>query len=110
MSLNDFSLSGYEVFLATISVYLLAFIQAGASVFNQIESWSVVKSTFVHLGVLYIAYILCYLVNIWIPFHWIAIAIFTGIFVIAYFVIWFVVYIVVRNVSKKLNMVIEKNH
>jgi hypothetical protein len=39
LTLEDFSLSGQEVFFAIISTYLLAFLQAGASIFNQIESW-----------------------------------------------------------------------
>ncbi len=36
-------LSGEEVLLGVISTYVLAFVQAGASVFNQIESWPIAK-------------------------------------------------------------------
>ena len=101
-TLEEFSLTGSEVFLAIISTYILAFIQAGASIFNQIEGWGVAKSLFFHLTSIYIAYIACYLVNSWIPFNWVFIGIFTGIFVITYFVIWLVVMIVTRKQAKKM--------
>lgn len=102
-TLKDFSLSGMEVFTAVISTYLLAFIHAGASVFNQIEHWSVGKSLFCHLGSLYIAYVLCYVINDWIPFDPVVILIFTAIFVGAYFVIWLTVMLCIKAVERKLN-------
>ena len=43
-TIADFSINGVNVFLGIISTYMLAFIQAGATVFNQIESWSILKS------------------------------------------------------------------
>ena len=102
-TLPDFSLSGTQVLVAILSVYLLAFLQAGASVFNQIESFSVPKSLFCHLSVLYVAYVLCYLVNSWIPFDFKVILIFTGIFIISYFAVWTIVVISIKIATKKLN-------
>ena len=102
-SIENFALTGGEIFLAIVSVYLLAFIQAGASVFNQIERWSVAKSSIIHLSVIYVAYILCYLVNTWIPFELVAVLIFTGIFVASYFIVWITVFLVMRKTSKALN-------
>ena len=102
-SIADFSLSGKEAFLGIVSTYLLAFIQAGASIFNQIEKWSVGKSLLVHLSVLYVAYIGLYLLNTWIPFEWVAILIFTGVFVAVYLIVWLTVFLIVRNTSKRLN-------
>ena len=102
-SLPDFSLSGTEVFFAIISTYLLAFVQAGASVFNQIEEWSLPRSLLCHFGMLYVAYVLCYLVNRWIPFSFIVILVFTAIFTVAYFAVWLTVYLVVKNLGKKMN-------
>ena len=102
-TVTDFVLSGGEVFLATFSIYLLAFVQAGASIFNQIESWSIGKSMLVHLSVLYCAYMLCYLVNTWIPFELVAVLIFTAIFVLVYGAVWLTVFLIVRSTSKKLN-------
>ena len=58
-SINDFSLNGEQMCLAIISTYILAFLQAGATVFNQIESWPVTKSLLYHFLTLYLAYTLC---------------------------------------------------
>jgi hypothetical protein len=98
-----FSLSGTQVLLAVVSTYLLAFVQAGASVFNQIEHWSLPKSLFCHFGLLYIAYVLCYLANTWIPFEPTVLLVFTGIFVVVYVVVWLTVFFSVKAASKRLN-------
>ncbi|MBR5272276.1 MAG: DUF3021 domain-containing protein [Clostridia bacterium] len=102
-TVRGFTLTGGETFVAIVSIYLLAFLQAGATVFNQIESWPVPKSLLCHFGVLYVAYVTCYLVNTWIPFNWSVILIFTAIFVLTFFVIWFIVYAIVKSTEKKLN-------
>lgn len=103
LTLEDFSLGGAEVLMAIVSTYLLAFLQAGASVFNQIEEWSVAKSVLCHFATVYVAYSLCYVLNSWIPFEPMVLVIFTAIFVLAYAVIWLTVYLCVRATSKKLN-------
>ncbi len=102
-TIEDFSLNGTQVLIAIISVYILAFVQAGASVFNQIESFSIPKSLFCHLSLLYIAYVSCYLVNNWIPFNPNVLLIFTVIFLVVYFTVWIIVYASVKTASKKLN-------
>lgn len=102
-------LNGTEILLGVISVYLLAFIHAGASVFNQIEEWGLNKSIACHFGTLYVAYSFCYLVNTWIPFDIKIFGIFTAVFIAIYFVVWIIVYLSVRNCSKKLNTKIN-NH
>lgn len=107
LTLEGFSLGGGEVFLAILSTYILAFVQAGASVFNQIEEWPLAKCTFVHFLTLYLAYVFCYLVNSWIPFDINVVLIFTAIFAAGYFVIWLAVFISIKTVSKKLNAKIK---
>lgn len=102
-SIPDFSLSGGEVCLAIISTYFLAFLQAGASVFNQIEEWSVPKSLLCHFATVYLAYTICYIINSWIPFKASVLLIFTLIFVAIYFIIWLTVYLSVKATSKKFN-------
>ncbi len=102
-SIDNFSLSGMEVCLAIISTYMLAFLQAGASVFNQIEHWHLPKSMFFHFITIYIAYLGCYLINYWIPFEPIAVAIFTASFVVLYFIIWAIVVLSIKATTKKLN-------
>ena len=99
----DFSLTGGEVLLAIVSTYLLAFLQAGATVFNQIEHWPLAKSLLCHFATLYVAYSLCYIGNTWIPFEPMVLGIFTVIFVVGYFLIWSIVLLCTKAVSKKLN-------
>ena len=98
-----FSLSGMEVLVAICSVYLLAFVQAGASVFHQIERLSVPTALLCHLSLLYFAYILCYLVNRWIPFDPMVLLIFTAAFLGGYFLVWGIVVISVKITTKQLN-------
>ena len=102
-TLEDLTLTGLQVFTVIVSTYLLAFVHAGASVFNQIESWPLAKSTLCHFGVLYIAYVLCYVINSWIPFEPLVLGIFTAIFAVGYAVIWLAVYVSIRVTVKRLN-------
>ena len=102
-TLKDLALTGLQVFTVIVSTYLLAFIHAGASVFNQIESWPLAKSTLCHFGLLYVAYVLCYVINSWIPFEPLVLGIFTAIFAVGYAVIWLAVYVSIRVTVKQLN-------
>lgn len=102
-TLSGFALSGGEVCLAIISTYVLAFLQAGATVFNQIEEWPITKSLMLHFATLYIAYTACYLINTWIPFKFEILLIFTAIFAIIYLVIWITVFLCVKASAKKFN-------
>lgn len=102
-AVDGFSLEGTEVLLAILSTYLLAFLQAGATVFNQIEDWPLPKSLLCHFTTLYLAYSVCYISNSWIPFIPEVLLIFTLIFVAVYFVIWIIVYFSVKATSKKIN-------
>ncbi len=105
MSMVDkgITFTGKEILLSVISIYILAFVHAGASVFNQIEEWGINKSIAVHFATLYLAYSGCYLTNNWIPFNIKVFGIFTGIFVAVYVVVWIVVYLCVRNSGKRIN-------
>ena len=102
-TVEDFSLTGFQVLLAIVSTYLIAFVQAGATVFNQIERWTLPQSLLCHFGLIYLAYVTCYLINTWIPFDINFILIFTAIFVVCYFVVWIIVYLSIKAVSKKIN-------
>lgn len=107
-SIDNFTLTGVDVFVAILSTYVLAFVHAGASIFNQIESWGIAKSLLCHLGLLYVSYLLCYIVNSWIPFEWAVIGIFSLIFILAYLIIWLIVYISIKATSKRFNEKISK--
>ena len=105
---STITFTGREILLGTISVYLLAFVHAGVSVFNQIEEWGINKATGVHFAVLYVAYSFCYLVNTWIPFDAKVFLIFTGIFILVYAVVWTIVFLCVRKSGKQINNLLSK--
>ncbi len=102
-TIDDFSVGGGEMFLGIISIYLLAFIQAGASVFNQIEEWGIGKSLLIHFSTLFLAYSGCYLLNTWIPFEPMVLLIFAIVFIVIYFAVWLTVYLIIRATRNKLN-------
>ncbi len=102
-TVDGFMLSGLEVMTGIISIYLLAFVHAGASIFNQIEHWGISKSLLCHLSTLYVAYSLCYVINTWIPFEPKVLLLFTAVFMIIYFAVWCTVYFVIRMTSKNFN-------
>lgn len=106
-TIDGVSVNGAEFFCAILSTYLLAFIQAGASVFPQIEHWSVAKSLLIHLVTIYLAYVSCYLLNTWIPFEPTVLLIFTAIFVALFLAIWFSVFLAVKSTCKKINKKIQ---
>ena len=107
-SIEDFRIEGGQAFAAILSTYMIAFIHAGASVFNQIEHWSPARSLSAHLPSLYVTYLAFYLINSWIPFEWAVIAIFTAIFAAIYITVWLTVYICVKCASKRLNKDLNK--
>ena len=99
----DLKLNASIVFLAIITTYIIAFVQAGSSVFNQIESWSKAKSLFFQMTSIYVVYMGGYLINNWIPFKIEVIIIFTCVYIATYLTIWLTVYFITKNTSKKLN-------
>ncbi len=105
---TEVALDARSFAVAVVSTYLLAFVQAGASVFNQIEEWGVAKSLAAHFSCLYAVYIFCYLINDWIPFDMIFIGIFSAVFIAVYAVIWVTVYLIVTATARKLNIKLKK--
>lgn len=99
----DVRLNGVEILIAIVSTYVLAFVQAGASVFNQIESWPIAKRMGIHFASLYVVYVACYLINRWLPFSWQVILVFTAIFVGVYLIVWITVALITHGISKRLN-------
>ena len=102
-TIENFSLNGIQILIAILSIYMLAFLQAGASVFNQIEHWSIPKSMLCHFSVIYLAYIFTYLLNNLSPFDINLIFFFTLIFIVVYLLIWLTVYISIKLISNRLN-------
>ena len=103
LSGTQLGLGGGEVLMAIFSTYILAFVQSGASVFNQIEEWPITKSLLCHFSLLFAVYSLTYILNSWIPFEPLMLLIFFLVFVAVYFAIWLTVYFSVKAHTKKLN-------
>ncbi len=101
--LPEFSLNGGEACMGIVSTYVLAFLQAGASVFQQIDTWSPLRSLLCHFSVLYVAYVSCYLINTWIPFDPTVVLLFTAIFLVLYLLVYAIVVVSTRLISRKLN-------
>ena len=102
------SLSADDVLLGVASMYLLAFVQAGASVFNQIEHWPITRCVLVHFSTLFVTYSLVYVVNAWIPFDPAVLLIFCLVFILIYFTVWLTVYFSTKAYTKKLNAKIRQ--
>lgn len=103
LSGTNLMLDGGSILLAIVSIYVLAFVQAGASVFNQIEHWSVGRSLFFHFSSLFLVYSLTYILNSWIPFEPAVLLIFCLVFVAVYFATWLTVYFSTKAYTKRLN-------
>ena len=95
------SLAPGEVCLGILSVTIMAFIIAGISVIYTVESLPLPTAILIHVGVLYLDYLLVYLLNNWLPRS--AVGMFTAIFAVGYALIWLVIYLCIRNSTKKLN-------
>jgi len=102
-TIENFSLSGTQVLIAIISTYVIAFVQAGATVFKEIERLSTLQAFGIHLISLYLVYVLAYLVNAWIPFEPMVLLIFTAIFLAIFLVIWVTVFLTVKLVERRMN-------
>ena len=97
------NLTGWEVLLAIVSTYVMAFVHAGSSVFNDVEKWGKAKSILCQMSSIYAVYMVGYLINRWIPLDYRVILIFTGSFIGGYLIIWFTVYFIMKKNTDKLN-------
>ena len=100
---TEVNLSGSTMLLAIITTYIIAFVHAGSSVFNIVESWSRVKGLFFQLISIYVVYTAGYLLNSWLPLKIEVIIIYTVIFVLAFLTIWLTIFFITKSVTKKLN-------
>ena len=96
-----------EVCLAIFTITLLAFIVAGMTAVYQQEQLPLPIAILLHGGTLYIAYLMIYLINGWLPQQLAAILVFTGIFVGIYALIWLFIYLVNKRKADKLNKMLN---
>lgn len=96
-------LSAGDVFKAILTTYVIAFVQAGISVFPKIESWSSFKVMLMQGLCCYLVYVIGYLINSWIPFNFLTIVIFTGVFITVFVCIWIAIFTIAKKVENKMN-------
>ena len=101
-------LKGWQILLAIASTYILAFVQAGSSIFEQIDSWSHAKSMILHLLSIYVVYLGTYLVNSWIPFNYVVVIIFSASVIVGFIIIWLIAYLITNKVKNELNAKLNK--
>lgn len=101
-------LSAFDVLKAILTTYIIAFVQAGSSVFHEVEKWSKFKIAFWQGFSIYLVYIVGYLINSWIPFEPIVIIVFTSIFIVVYAVLWITIMAITNKAIKQMNKKIKE--
>ena len=96
-----------EVCLGILTITLLAFIAAGMTAIYQMEQLPLPIMILLHGGALYIAYILTYLINGWLPNTVAPVLFFTGIFIAGYALDWLIIYLIEKAKAEKLNKLLK---
>ena len=96
-----------DVCIGIVTITLLAFIAAGMTAIYQMEQLSLPIMILLHSGALYVAYILTYLINGWLPNALVPILMFTGIFAAGFALIWIIIYLVEKSKAEKLNKLLK---
>lgn len=97
-----------KVYTEILSIMALAFIAAGMTAVYQMEQLPLPTMILLHGGVLYLAYILTYLLNGWLPANLMPILVFTGIFAAGYALVWLIIYFVEKAKADKLNKLLKE--
>ena len=97
------TIDGLVVFKSIISVSLMAFIIAGASIIWQIERLGLGYAILIHGSTLYICYASVYFLNNWIKRELTHFLIFSVIFVICYILVWLIIYLIEKQRAKIFN-------
>lgn len=106
-TIKDFSLTGFEVFLAIITTYLIAFIHAGISVITTYDKLNKLQQSVIQGIVLYTTYLTGYLLNSWLPLDLKVILIFSSCFIFGFILIWVIVYLSTKKLTDKMNKSLE---
>lgn len=102
------SLTPKEVCLGIVTITILAFVVAGSGIVYTIERLPTPTAALIHGGILYATYLLIYLINGWLLSQWKSVLIFTGCFMAGYALVWLIIYLCIREKTKKLNQLLEK--
>lgn len=107
-TIKDFSLTGPEVFMAILTTYVIAFVQAGISVITIYDKISKAHQAIIQGITIYTVYLCGYLVNSWIPLKPTPIIIFSSCFIGGFILIWIIIYAFTKRLTNNLNKKIEE--
>ena len=97
-----------QVSLGIFSLAGLAFIAGGLNVVYQIEQLPLMVAILIHGCVLYVCYLATYLVNRWLEWGTLPIAVFTLIFVLGYLIIWAIIYAIMKKRTAQVNEMLKR--
>lgn len=103
------ALTPMEVCKGILTVTVLAFLAAGITMIYTVDRLPLISAILIHAGVLYLAYLIVYLFNNWLPRNWSAFGIFTSCFVAGYAIIWICIYIGTKTKTDRINQMLREN-
>lgn len=100
--------------LNAVLVQLLVFILygivfGGSSVIWEIDNWSVLKQTLVHMVIVSVVFFPLSWFMMWIPRSFAGIAMYVAIFLVIYAAIWFSTWLLIRHSLSKINKSMKKS-
>lgn len=102
------SLTPKEVCIGILSLTVLSLFAGGMTAIYQQEQLPLISAILIHGAGLYIAYILIYLLNGWLQRQWIAIAVFTAVFIAGYALIWLLIFLFTKAKTDRLNQKLQE--
>jgi len=96
-----------EIWKHFFSSLLIGIYFSVASVIFELERWSLLKQTIIHLIISLIVLFSLFFYAGWIPFEISSILIGLGIFIVTYSIMWFSMYIYFKNLERSMNEYIE---
>ncbi len=97
-----------QVCIGIFSITALSFIAGGMNTVYQIERLPLMVAILIHGSVLYVSYLGTYLLNDWLDFGVIPMAVFSAVFVVGYLAIWAIIYSVIKRNTIKLNKMLKQ--
>lgn len=104
------ALSVWQVCVGIFSITVLAFIAGGMNAIYQIERLPLMIAILIHGAVLYVSYLCIYLVNQWLKWDVISVAVFSAIFIVGYIIIWVVIYSIIKRKTARINEILKQKH
>lgn len=91
------------VLLQTVCSFIYGAAFGGASVIWEMEKWSILKQTLIHLGVISVSSFPIAFFMYWIPHHIYGALVYFAIFIAIYAIIWVSKYFSIKAKVKKIN-------